>query len=76
MKRTERGFAVYTDFKDLDGCNCRVVRSSIAGKRAVWIMNEIVLCGPDSEPIGNAHLTVAQAKKVIKALQKFVDGGE
>ncbi len=76
MKRTERGFAIYTTFTDLYGKKCTVLRSSLATKRAVWIQNEIDLCGPDKEPIGNAHLSVAMAKRVIRALQLFVDGKE
>jgi hypothetical protein len=74
VKRTERGFAIYADFKDLYHANICIQRSSLAGKRAVWIQNEVVPCGPDKEPIGNAHLSVAMAKRVIKALQRFVDG--
>jgi hypothetical protein len=74
MKRTERGFAVYTEFKDQYGANCRIVRSSLATGRCVWIQNEVV--HHMGEHIGNAHLTVPMAKRVIKALQAFVDGKE
>lgn len=52
---------------------CTIVESSLAAKRAVWIQNEVELCGPEKEPLGNAHLNVAMAKRVIKALQKFVE---
>jgi len=75
-KRNERGFPVYTEFKDLYGKRCCVTRSSIVGPPAVWIQNEIELCGPDKEPLGNAHLNKAMARRVIKALQKFVEGVE
>jgi hypothetical protein len=73
-RRTKRGFRIYADFKDQYGANVHIVESSLATKRCVWIQNEICFCGPDKEPIGNAHLTVTMAKRVILALQKFVDG--
>ena len=41
---------------------------------AVWIQNEVKF--HMGEHLANAHLSVAQAKRVIKALQKFVDGAE
>lgn len=72
MKRTSRGFAIYADFKDEYGKNIRVQASSLATKRCVWIQNEVT--EHMGEHLGNAHLTVAMAKRVIKALQKFVDG--
>lgn len=71
MKRTNRGFAIYTEFKDLYGKNCRVQESSLATKRAVWIQNEVVT--HMGESLGNAHLSVAMARRVIKALQAFVE---
>lgn len=74
VRRTPRGFAVYTTFKDLNGKKLTVVKSSIAGTSAVWIQNEIEYCS--GEPIGNAHLSRVMAKRVIKALQTFVDGVE
>lgn len=72
MKRTDRGFNIYAEFKDINGCNVRIQESSIATRKAVWIQNEIQLCGPDKEPIGNAHLSKTMAKRVIKALERFV----
>jgi hypothetical protein len=48
--------------------------SSIATKRCVWIQNEVT--EHMGEHFGNAHLTVPMAKRVIKALQAFVDGKE
>jgi hypothetical protein len=74
MKRTQRGFAIYTEFSDLYGCNIAVVRSGLVGTRAVWIQNEVK--EHLGEHLGNAHLSVAQAKRVIRALQAFVDGKE
>ena len=73
MKKTARGFGIYTEFKDLYGKNIRVQESSLATKHAVWIQNEIELCGPEKLPIGNAHLDKRMAKRVIKALEQFVN---
>lgn len=74
MKRTARGFAVYTDFSDQYGKNICVVRSSLVSPRCVWIQNEVTF--HIGEHLANAHLTVPMAKRVIKALQAFVDGKE
>jgi hypothetical protein len=74
MKRTERGFAKYAEFRDYDGENVKVQRSSSIGRRLVYIfpaakmhLGEII-CG--------AHLTVPMARRIIKALQQFIDGKE
>jgi len=74
MKRTERGFAVYTQFKDFYGGDVRVQESSLASRRCCWIFPEVKM--HLGEPQSGAHLTVAMAKRVIKALQAFVDGSE
>lgn len=74
MKRTGRGFAIYTEFPDHYGKNIAVIRSSLVSPRCVWIQNEIV--EHMGEHLGNAHLTVPMARRIIKALQAFVDGKE
>lgn len=74
MKRTARGFATYTEFKDSNGDNIAIRRSSAMGKRHVWIFPEAKI--HMGEAISGAHLTVPMAKRVIKALQAFVDGKE
>lgn len=75
MKRTQRGFGIYTQFKDLYGKDVRVQASSLASKRAVWIFPEVeTAC--TGEHIAGAHLSVALAKRIINALQRFVDGEE
>jgi hypothetical protein len=74
LKRTERGFAIYDEFKDQYGKKIRIMKSSLATDRCVWIQNEV--CEIHGHHIGNAHLTVPMAKKVIAALQRFVDGVE
>lgn len=74
MKRTKRGFAIYADFSDLYGDRVKIIRSSLADKRAVWIFPEARI--HLGQPIAGAHLTVKMAKSVIKALQLFTDGKE
>lgn len=74
MRRTERGFAIYAEFKDEYGKNIRVQASSLATKRCVWIQNEVT--ERMGGHLGNAHLTVAMARRIIEALQAFVDGKE
>ena len=72
MKRTQRGFAMYTEFTDYDGETVKVQRSSSCGRRLVYIFPAAkihlgeISCG--------AHLTVPMAKRVIRALQAFVAG--
>ena len=72
--QTERGFTIYDEFIDRYGKNIRVQESSIATEHCVWIQNEIVVV--DGIPLGNAHLTVEMAKRVIKALKEFVKESE
>lgn len=74
MKRTSRGFKVYAQFKDFNGDDVRIQRSSSVGRRLVWIFPEITL--HLGEYTSGAHLTAEMAKRVIKALQKFIEGEE
>ena len=72
--RTERGFKIYSQFKDFNGEDVRVQRSSAIGRRLVWIFPEAKI--HMGEAVSGAHLTVAQAKRVIKALERFISGVE
>jgi|HubBroStandDraft_6_1064221.scaffolds.fasta_scaffold266493_4 hypothetical protein len=63
MKRTDHGFVIYTEFKDANDKNIMVQASSSATSRRVWIHTD-----------GDAHLDVKMARRVIRALQSFVDG--
>lgn len=73
MTKTPRGFTIYSQFKDSDGQAVSIQESSSATQRHVWIFCTTrdddglpkVCLGP--------HLTVSQAKRVIKALQRFVE---
>ena len=75
MKRTNRGFNIYSEIKDSYGQEVRVQQSSNAEIEACWIF-----CHKEGKDahihLGNPqayspHLTKAQAKKVAKALLKF-----
>jgi hypothetical protein len=77
MKRTQRGFAIYTDLKEERGVSLRVQKSSIADRRRVWIF----LDAADSkyekmEKVGKAaaHLSPKEARRVAKALLRFAEG--
>lgn len=78
MKRTPRGFAVYSQMKDRKGQEVRVQMSSEMGGPFCWIF-----CKKDGADgvmhLGNwqsfsPYLTRAQARRVAKALLKFADG--
>lgn len=77
-KYTNRGFRNYADAKDSYGINYVIRESSASGQRRVWLFvhdekhyykDEVT--GSDIAPA--LHLTEAQAKRVINALQKFVN---
>ena len=74
MKRTNRGFAIYTEFKDANGDNVKIQRSSQIGRPLVWIFPEARM--HLGKPLAGAHLTRFMARRVIRALQEFVDGKE
>ena len=74
MKRSKRGFAIYTSFNDAYGKRITVVRSSLVGPPHVWIQNEVT--EHMGVHLGNAHLNRRMAKQIIKALQAFIDGKE
>lgn len=80
MKKTNRGFSIFSQFKDSYGQDIRVQESSGIGPNGgfVWIF-----CKKGDadgvEHLGrwqsySPHLTRAQARRVAKALLKFADG--
>lgn len=73
-KRTNRGFLIYTEFKDLNGQEVRVQKSSSAGADHVWIFPEVRHHHVTGEPLAGAHLNKVQARRIIRALQRFIDG--
>lgn len=62
-----RGFALYDKFMDTRGSEIRVQESSWDKEEAVWLFCK--RRNQDDSP----HLNVDQAKKLIKALQEFVN---
>jgi hypothetical protein len=75
MKRTQRGFAIYTEFTDLYKNKVRVQKSSLATKEAVWIFCDRGPLIGDGVAV-SPHLSKEMAERVIRALQAFVDGKE
>lgn len=76
-KYTSRGFRNYSEQKDTYGVPFRLRESSAAGIRAVWLfvddpkhMRTVV--GGKVPPA--LHLSEANARRLIVALQKFLDG--
>ena len=76
MKKTNRGFPIYTEFKDSYQQEVRVQQSSSMERAHAWIF-----CKKDGQDgvfhLGrwqsySPHLTVAQAKRVRMALKKFI----
>lgn len=75
VKRNSRGFREYLTMKDFYGAEVRVTKSSIATRSCVWIFikdgGAAAIGNPND---GAAHLTKAQARRIIKALTKFIEG--
>lgn len=67
--KNARGFDRFDEFRDTYGSRVRIVESSSAAGPHVWIFCDE---NPrDAEP--SPHLDVEQARRVIDALQAFVD---
>lgn len=92
--KTERGFALIT-FKDHNGIECKIQKSSLATADAIWFgAKEIGVkefqpgrgwrdvdlkteLGGESYVANNGmHLTRKQLKRLMPALQKFIETGE
>ena len=80
MKRTPRGFSIFTAIKDSNGHTVRVQESSRCGGPYVWLFCNNDETGHDAvihfgTPVAiSPHLTRAQARRVAKALLKFANG--
>lgn len=79
MKRTNRGFAIYTELQDAYGRIVRVQRSSSAEGRYCWLFCKNRMGEEGSFHLGkwqsfSPHLTPAQARRIAKALLRFADG--
>ena len=68
---TQRGFGIYGELTDLYGSTIRIQESSLATDNAVWIF----ATNPDNaDP--SPHLSVEQAREVVKALEEFINDYE
>lgn len=81
MRKTNRGFRVFSEFRDSYGSTIRVQESSSAEEVAVWIFCKNAQCGRadplgavlgGAEPDFTPHLNVAQAKRLRSALDRFI----
>lgn len=69
MKKTARGFNIYGECKDSKGSTITIQESS-STQRAVWIFCE----NPNPNYLNSEpHLTPAQAKRIVKYLNKFIE---
>ena len=69
MKRTARGFLVYTEFTDDSGNRVRVQESSSATARRCWIFAQ----DREGRDAVSPHLSSAQARRIAKALLRFAE---
>jgi len=78
MKKTARGFNIYSGIKDSYGQEVRVQQSSNAEIEACWIFchkdGKDAHIHLDKPQAYSPHLTKAQARKVATALLKFANG--
>lgn len=79
MKKTSRGFNVYSEFKDSNQNIIRIQKSSSAMKECCWIFIEskdgsgLFFDKATNEFHAHSpHLTKTQAKILIKGLSKFI----
>lgn len=73
MRKTNRGFKIYSEFTDTYQSKVRVQESSSVLKRC-WIFVENDGKHPRSNLVtdGAIHLNTRQAKWIINALEKFI----
>ena len=79
MKRTNRGFWIFSEFKDSYDQTITVQESSSINKRCwIFVKNKDGNDGFEDKAGGgfhsySAHLSPAQAKRLIKALERFIE---
>lgn len=73
MKKTNRGFKIYSEFTDTYKSKVRVQQSSSILKRCwIFVENDGKSKGSNLETDGAIHLNIRQAKSIINALHKFI----
>lgn len=70
MKRTNRGFRIFSEFKDTYGSVVRVQESSTASAFRCWVFCDN---DPRSFKDPSPHLSPRQARLLAAALVKFAD---
>jgi len=83
MKKTNRGFPIYSEFKDTYKNTIRVQMSSSACAPRCWVFvkdkdgNDGVFDKATGQYISaTAHLSKAQARRLARALLKFAEEAE
>lgn len=79
MRKTNRGFKIYGEYKDSKGSMVKIQESSAMGGPYVWIFckdykgNDVNDCvgATDNRISVSPHLSRAQARRVAKALLEF-----
>jgi hypothetical protein len=77
VRYTQRGFPIYAEFKDRDGAHVDITASSLATESCVRVHvvgDEEAYARAGLPPNnGSLHLTPAMARKVIAALNEWLD---
>lgn len=76
MKKTDRGFRIFSEFKDTYDAKVRVIESSLATAPRVWIFCDKPYLKPDGESEvedSPLHLSPHQARLLISALNKWLE---
>lgn len=73
MKKTDRGFAIYSEFKESYGAQVRVIESSLATAPRVWIFCEKPNPNTHENEDQALHLSPNQARLLIGALNKWLE---
>lgn len=72
-KTTNRGFSIYGEFADTYGSKVKIQQSSSVSKRCwIFVNNDGKTQGSNLKTDGAIHINAAQAKKIIKSLEKFI----
>ena len=71
MRTDERGLTIFADFTCQYGTTIRVKESSAGSASRIWLFmqEDRTVLSQQIEGMARAHLTFAQAKKLIKALE-------
>lgn len=73
MRKTPRGFKIYSEFTDTYKSDVSIVESSSVLKRCwIFVENDGKKQGSNLVTDGAIHLDTRQARLVISALQKFI----